>query len=99
MTSPPPRAAGSGAAQVSAAPLALSNAAFDLVPASGVIVDQGHMVATAREPWLRFASPSVLAGKRYVEITYRASLYDDPVRPVLRFGTRRGSVERQASVA
>src|SRR5258707_624864 len=65
-----------------------------LVPASDVVIDQGRMTATSPEPWLRFSSPAVFAGKRFVEITYRASLYDDPVRPVLRFVNRKGTLER-----
>ena len=70
-----------------------TSADLSLIPASDVVIDQERMTATSAEPWLRFASPSLFAGMRYVELTYRASLYDDPVRPVLRFVTRAGTVE------
>ena len=44
--------------------------------------------ALSEEPWLSLRSPDLraLAG-RFVEITYRSSLWDEPVRPVFRFWT------------
>ncbi len=57
---------------------------------AGVAVENGRMVATSAEPWLRFKSLARFEASHFVEITYRSSLYDDPVRPILRFVTASG---------
>ncbi len=49
-----------------------------------VIGDRGPM-ATSTEPWLRLSSIEDFRPGRWVEIRYAISLYDDPVRPILRF--------------
>ncbi len=41
-------------------------------------------IATSPEPWLTLESAALRPG-RFVAITYRASLWDEPVRPVFRF--------------
>lgn len=48
------------------------------------IVDR-RTVAVSEEPWLRIEDTSAFAPGGFVEIVYRASLFDDPVRPILRF--------------
>ncbi len=47
--------------------------------------------ALSDEPWLHLRSPDLrrFAG-RFVEITYRSSLWDEPVRPIFRFWTTDG---------
>ncbi len=59
---------------------------FALRPESDVEVGTGGLIAIGREPWLRVDDfdAAGLAG-RFVTITYRASLWDAPSRPVLRF--------------
>ncbi len=66
---------------------------IDLAPLSGVVFERGRAVAIDREPWLKFVDLTPFAA-RFVEIVYRASVYDDPVRPVLKFETAKGVVER-----
>lgn len=53
----------------------------------------GWLALTA-EPWLEIEIDPRLRATRYLEIRYRTSLFDDPVRPILRFETREGRVER-----
>ena len=65
-----------------------------LEPEVGVAFENGRTVATSAEPWLRFKSLAPFEASRFVEITYRASLYDDPVRPILRFVTASGETDR-----
>jgi GT2 family glycosyltransferase len=50
--------------------------------------------ALSQTPWLEIALEPRLRAARYLEIVYRASLFDDPVRPILRFVTRTGVRER-----
>ena len=65
-----------------------------LEPEVGVAFENGRTVATSAEPWLRFKSLAPFEASRFVEITYRSSLYDDPVRPILRFVTASGETDR-----
>jgi len=67
---------------------------LELEPEANVVVHDGRTIATSAEPWLRFKSLEGFRKTRFVEIVYRSSLYDDPVRPVLRFCTPKGEVER-----
>lgn len=66
--------------------------AFTLVPEVDVVVHDGRMVSLSSEPWLRLST--AVETSRFLEIVYRASLLDDPVRPVLRFLTDAGPVDR-----
>ena len=71
---------------------------MELRPERDVDVRDGRFVATSAEPWLTLdpASSIGLAGC-FVELTYRASLWDEPVRPVFRFWCSQGRfVERIA---
>jgi O-antigen biosynthesis protein len=66
-----------------------------LLPARDVEIVGGRPLATSEEPWLKFADISAFAPGGFVEITYRVSLFDDPVRPVLRFCLQGGGeIER-----
>ena len=64
-----------------------------LDPEAGVERRDGRYVAIGDEPWLRLAGCDLrrFAG-RFVELTYRASFWDEPVRPVLRMARADGSV-------
>jgi GT2 family glycosyltransferase len=72
----------------------LAEQLLELAPAIDVAVESGRMIATSAEPWLRFKSLAPFQASRFIEITYRSSLYDDPVRPILRFMTEAGAIER-----
>ena len=67
---------------------------YALEPEIGVVFENGRMVAASAEPWLRFTSLAPFEASRFVEITYRLSFYDDPVRPILRFVTASGEIDR-----
>jgi GT2 family glycosyltransferase len=67
-------------------------AAVALAPEKDVVIEDGRFVSQSNEPWLRIDAD--LGGRHFVEITYRASLLDDPVRPILRFSTDRAVVDR-----
>lgn len=80
-------------ALIAEAPASATPSAYALVPETDVAIDErGRMVSLSNEPWLRLQA-AWNAGP-FVEITYRASLLDDPVRPVLRFLTDGGAVDR-----
>jgi GT2 family glycosyltransferase len=65
--------------------------ALPLSPQRDVEIADGRMVATGDEPWLRIGDTSAFVPGSFVEIRYRASLFDDPVRPVLRFRLNEGA--------
>jgi O-antigen biosynthesis protein len=67
---------------------------FSLRPAGGVVPGSGGLVAVSNDAWLEFADPSPFTRARFVEIVYRAGLYDDPVRPELKFITAKGETLR-----
>lgn len=56
-----------------------------LTPKSDVEVTMDGLVATTTEPWLSVAPHPALRPGDLVEITYRASFWDEPVRPIFRF--------------
>lgn len=58
-----------------------------------ILVDKTGCYATSTEPWLRFRSPEAFRPGALVELRYGASLFDDPVRPILRFWTRSGQYQ------
>ncbi|MEA2856481.1 MAG: hypothetical protein QOH98_802, partial [Methylobacteriaceae bacterium] len=62
-----------------------------LSPQADVELVDGRMVATSQEPWLRIENTRAFRPGGFVEITYRASLFDDPVRPILRFRPKGGA--------
>ena len=62
--------------------------------AMDVTIKDGRHFSSSNEPWLHFETFAPFAGAHFVEIVYRAGLFDDPVRPVLRFVTPHGHVDR-----
>ncbi len=47
---------------------------------------EDSFVAVSSEPWLTIEAPALLAAAgHFVEVTYRASYWDEPMRPVFRF--------------
>ena len=65
-----------------------------LAPERDVEIAAGRAVATSRRPWLRVEDAGAFPPGAHVEIRYRSSIYDDPVRPVLRFQTPDGPIDR-----
>ncbi|MBV8848091.1 MAG: glycosyltransferase [Methylobacteriaceae bacterium] len=65
--------------------------AIPLAPQRDVEIVDGRTIATSEEPWLRLQDIRAFTPGGFVEIVYRASLFDDPVRPILRFRTQQGS--------
>ena len=65
-----------------------------LEPERDVEHHDGRFLATSPDPWLRLTGLDLdrFAG-RLVEIVYRSSLFDEPVRPVLRFSRGTGAIE------
>ena len=65
-----------------------SDAASDpisLEPARDVRREQDGFLALSQEPWLRFCGLKGFPPGKFVELRYAASVYDAPVRPILRF--------------
>ncbi|WP_158811988.1 glycosyltransferase [Beijerinckia sp. L45] len=71
----------------------MTQSTFKLVPRHDVEARDNGYEALSADPWLTIDDPRLLrdAG-RFVEITYRASFWDEPVRPVFRFETADGTV-------
>lgn len=59
--------------------------AFTLRPENGCTMDGSSFCALNAEPWLGLGPRGVLAAGSFAEIAYRASLWDEPLRPVFRF--------------
>ncbi|MGD9544632.1 MAG: glycosyltransferase family 2 protein [Methylocystis sp.] len=59
--------------------------ALDLEPARDVLRQEEGFLAQSQEPWLRFSGLRIFPPGGFVELRYTASLYDEPVRPILRF--------------
>jgi GT2 family glycosyltransferase len=66
----------------------------ELIPEADVAIEEGQIFSSSNEPWLRFADTQIFANARFVEIAFRTSLFDNPVRPVLRFVTGDRTVDR-----
>ena len=57
-----------------------------LEPETDVARNDGRFQALTREPWLGLSGlPIARIAGRFVEVTYSASLWDEPVRPIFRF--------------
>lgn len=63
---------------------------FALLPEVDVESQGGRFIATSTEPWLAIAPHAALQPGEVVEITYRLSHWDQPVRPIFRFWTPGG---------
>lgn len=69
----------------------LTRQTYALTPEKDIIVRDGRFFSLSKEPWLRVAD---FGASRFVEIVFRTSLLDDPVRPVLRFVTPSRVIDR-----
>jgi hypothetical protein len=65
-----------------------------LLPELDVTTVDGDWISASSEPWLRFATATFFHKNHIFEMTYRASLFDDPVRPIVRFVTDAGVIDR-----
>ncbi|BBU62812.1 hypothetical protein MSC49_27470 [Methylosinus sp. C49] len=70
----------------------MTKQAIALLPQKDVAIENGRFFALSKEPWLRVEGD--FGARRFVEIVFRASLLDDPVRPVLRFVTKDRVIDR-----
>jgi O-antigen biosynthesis protein len=61
-----------------------------LCPEQDVESRDGSFFATSPEPWLQIKTDVNLKPGAFVELIYRASLWDDPARPIFRFWTKDG---------
>ena len=66
-------------------------AGVDLTVARDIVVGDQGPCATSREPWLRLSSIEDFLPGVWIEMRYATSLYDDPVRPILRFWMQGGA--------
>lgn len=70
----------------------LTRQTYALTPEKDVVVRDGRFFSLSNEPWLRVEAD--FGASRFVEIVFRASLLDDPVRPILRFVTPTQVIDR-----
>ncbi len=70
----------------------LTKQAIALLPEKDVAIENGRFFSLSKEPWLRVEGD--FGARPFVEIVFRASLLDDPVRPVLRFVTKDRVIDR-----
>jgi O-antigen biosynthesis protein len=61
-----------------------------LVPAGDVRIEHGQCIATSGSPWLELRFAHRVPAGSWIRLTYRASLLDTLVRPLIRFETRDG---------
>jgi hypothetical protein len=68
-----------------------------LSPKRDVVAHTERYIATSCEPWLKLEIQNSYWAGKFVEISYRTSLWDDPARPIFRFQLSNGQwVERMA---
>src|SRR5215469_18208906 len=77
-------------------PVHAAAAALDLVPEEGIEVRDGHTVAVNLPVWLRIEPAHLITRHRWVRLRYSSSIFDEPVRPLLRFTSTTGQVFVQA---
>ncbi|WP_036286603.1 glycosyltransferase [Methylosinus sp. PW1] len=70
----------------------MTKQAIALLPQKDVAIEDGRFFSLSKEPWLRVEGD--FGARPFVEIVFRASLLDDPVRPVLRFVTKDRVIDR-----
>jgi GT2 family glycosyltransferase len=66
----------------------------ELTPERDVETIDGRWTATSSEPWLAPVDQGLFIAGAHVEIWYRLGVFDHPARPVLRFWTANGPVDR-----
>src|SRR5580693_3683538 len=56
-----------------------------LTPEEGVELHNGQTDATKLPVWLRLEPSELIARRRWVRLRYSSSMFDEPVRPLIRF--------------
>jgi O-antigen biosynthesis protein len=77
-------------------PVQAAEAALHLVPEEGIEVRDGHTVAVNLPVWLRIEPAHLITRHRWVRLRYSSSIFDEPVRPLLRFTSTTGQALVQA---
>ena len=77
-------------------PVHATAAALHLVPEEGIEVRDGNTVAVNLPVWLRIEPSHLITRHRWVRLRYSSSIFDEPVRPLLRFTSTTGQVFVQA---
>jgi O-antigen biosynthesis protein len=78
------------------APAHSSESALHFVPEEGVEIRDGNTVAVNLPVWLRIEPAYLITRHRWVRLRYSSSIFDEPVRPLLRFTSTTGQVLVQA---
>jgi O-antigen biosynthesis protein len=63
---------------------------LDLTPAEGIELLCGRTIATELPAWLRLEPSDLVTRRRWVRLRYSSSMFDEPVRPLIRFTTATG---------
>src|SRR5580704_17509655 len=66
-----------------------------LLPEQGVEIIDRRTVAAAGPVWLRNEPIAEIARHKWICLRYPASFFDEPVRPLIRFGTNNGDTIMQ----
>jgi hypothetical protein len=61
-----------------------------LTPEEGVELRDGQTVATKLPVWLRLEPSKLIARRRWVRLRYSSSMFDEPIRPLIRFTNAAG---------
>ena len=61
-----------------------------LVPVEGVELQDGQTIATRLPVWLRLEPSDFVTRRSWVRLRYSSSMFDEPVRPLIRFTTATG---------
>jgi O-antigen biosynthesis protein len=61
-----------------------------LIPEENIELHDGQTVATKLPVWLRLERSDLLARRRWVRLRYSSSMFDEPVRPLIRFTVATG---------
>ena len=69
---------------------------FTLVPEQGIAIRHGRMTAVSSPAWLSISPVEPFSGRTWIRVRYRSSVFDDSVRPLLRFTTRNGEIFHDA---
>jgi O-antigen biosynthesis protein len=77
-------------------PVQAAEAPLHLVPEEGVEIRDGNTVAVNLPVWLRIEPAHVITRHRWVRLRYSSSIFDEPVRPLLRFTSTTGQALVQA---
>ncbi|HVX35465.1 MAG TPA: hypothetical protein VHC71_04520, partial [Hyphomicrobium sp.] len=67
-----------------------------LEPESGVEIIGGELHAVSAPVWLRIEPIELITRRAWVRLRYASGVFDDPVRPLIRFTLANGRVSIQA---